>query len=486
MNKIEIHWEITNACNLKCKHCIIDAGQSLKDEMTTEECFDALEKMKQAGVEVICYTGGEPFCKKDFREILEKTISLKIQPQIITNGTLLNDDWIDFLYINNIPIGVSLDGYNEKTNDYIRGEGTYKKIVAFLQKANQKEMSISLYVTATKDNTAHLHEIFELAKKYNCNNVHINDLSVGGRHNNNADYALNKEHGVLIKKINKASVEVFEEELMGPDYSCWVNGRSILLTSNGNLYNCTEIKKVNPNNYFGNIKTFPLKKWIEDNNFLDYLNCDCCYHVYYNTRISVTKNEDIPCALVEHKKEITTLKELYEAFDRLNAECNIICGNCEYPDCKGYIWLMNEEVEKLYDCGIELIELNNNIHMLYSFKNERGETDLTIKQPQCVHRCDNGNCNIHDIRPLVCHMYPVGPETVDGAKVWVLHNSCQFTENMKNENKLSEYIYQVKKIIDSISKELYEEILKNYEIMDYLSTFPDGENSCIIISEMKI
>ena len=485
MNTIEVHWEITNACNLRCKHCLIDAGQKLDDEMSTEECLAALEKMKNAGVNIISYTGGEPFCKRDFREIIEKTVNLGIQPQIITNGTLLTDDWIDFLIEHDVPIGVSLDGSNEITNDYIRGTGTFQKIMEFLQKARERGLSVSLYITATKYNMENLKELFKLADEFNCANVHVNELSIGGRHNSDADYALDDSSHYLIDTINEASSEVFGEELAGPDCSCWAGTSGIVLSSNGDLYYCTETKKENPYYCFGNIKTFPLKKWIEDNSFLNYLNCGCCYHVYYNSKLSVTKNEAVECALSEGGEQITTLNELYKAFDQVNRGCNLICADCEYPDCKGYIWLMNEEVDTLYESGVELLELNNNLHLLYSLKNEHGEPDLTMRQPPCTHRCSDGKCKIHSIRPLVCHMYPIGPETVDGSNVWALHSECQFTENMKQNNTLSEYIHRVKKIIDNISVDLTNEILEHYRIMDYLSTFPEGSNSCIIICEMK-
>ena len=33
----EIHWEVTNKCNLRCKHCLPMSGPARLDELTTEE-----------------------------------------------------------------------------------------------------------------------------------------------------------------------------------------------------------------------------------------------------------------------------------------------------------------------------------------------------------------------------------------------------------------------------------------------------------------
>jgi len=38
-------WDITYACNLKCKHCYANAGKPLQDELTTKEAKQCIDKL---------------------------------------------------------------------------------------------------------------------------------------------------------------------------------------------------------------------------------------------------------------------------------------------------------------------------------------------------------------------------------------------------------------------------------------------------------
>lgn len=481
----EIHWEISNKCNLNCKHCLIDAGKGRDDELELDDCLKALDKFSESGVEIISFTGGEPFCKTGFRSIIEKTLKLGIKAQIITNSLLINDEWYVFIRDNNIPIGVSLDGYDKETNDYIRGEGTYDKIIGFLEKAQKLGIITSLYVTATQNTIDHFNDVFSIAKKYGCVNVHVNDLTEDGRHTKNADYSIPHNNEYLLKQVSDASKEVFDEVLTDSIGGCWASGKCLLVTGNGNIYRCTELKRLYEKRPIGNILSFPLQKWFEDNEVLDYLNYECCYHEYYNSCVSLTINKPIPCALSYTAPEINTLEELYAAFDKLNEKCNEVCSGCNYPDCKGYIWLTPTESERLIDNDIDVITVNDNIDLIYSFCDKDGNTDMSIRQPECIHRNEDGSCRIHSIRPLVCHMYPIGPDTVNGHPMWVLHKSCKFTMDMIDNKEISSYIHEAQKIINNISDDLAAQINQIYDYMNYLSSFPDGENSCIVICEIR-
>ena len=57
-------FELTYKCSEKCKHCyVVDEN---KKELTTEEVKRVLDQLKEEGVFFITFTGGDPFCRKDF------------------------------------------------------------------------------------------------------------------------------------------------------------------------------------------------------------------------------------------------------------------------------------------------------------------------------------------------------------------------------------------------------------------------------------
>ena len=81
-------------------------------------------------------------------------------------------------------------------------------------------------------------------------------------------------------------------------------------------------------------------------------------------------------------------------------------------------------------------------------------------------------------------MYPVSPESIGGSFVWGLHKECQFIRKLYAENRISDFLSDVKKVLSRISFSLREEIYFMYTELDCLTKFPDGENDYIAICEM--
>ncbi len=113
--------DVTNKCNLKCKHC----GNLLK---ACEDC-DFVEILKKIPYRIneIDILGGEPFMYSklfDFIDYLEKN---RIFFNLITNGQFALDVYkkiCKYNYLKNISF--SFDG-DEEDNDYIRSKGCYRK-----------------------------------------------------------------------------------------------------------------------------------------------------------------------------------------------------------------------------------------------------------------------------------------------------------------------------------------------------------------------
>ncbi len=124
-----LYIEITSKCNLRCKHCYNESGNS-NNEIDINALFRLFEQVASMGVDGISISGGEPFMSANFLPIIRE---LKKYPQftvnIITNGTLFDEKTInDILQILPNPIfQISLDGIGEQ-HDLIRGKGTFKKV----------------------------------------------------------------------------------------------------------------------------------------------------------------------------------------------------------------------------------------------------------------------------------------------------------------------------------------------------------------------
>ncbi len=123
-------------CNLACSHCFISCSPTnhTHEHMARSQVEETLGEAANLGVKEYYFTGGEPFLNPEMEAILEAT--LRVGPAtVLTNGLLLGEARCRRLGLlarasdYSLDLRISLDGYNAETNDPIRGEGTFEKIL---------------------------------------------------------------------------------------------------------------------------------------------------------------------------------------------------------------------------------------------------------------------------------------------------------------------------------------------------------------------
>ena len=164
---VNVTWEITSRCNLSCIHCLSDSGPAQNGELDLDQCLRVVDELATQKVFQINFGGGEPFAREDFLPILEGCHRKGLVTCISTNGTLLNDTVLDFLADRNLVyLQVSLDGPTQKTNDRIRGFGTYEKILKALERLSAREIPFSINMVLTRLNFSEIPAMEALAKEF--------------------------------------------------------------------------------------------------------------------------------------------------------------------------------------------------------------------------------------------------------------------------------------------------------------------------------
>jgi radical SAM protein with 4Fe4S-binding SPASM domain len=133
-----LQMHVTDRCNLRCTHCY--QGDSLSNEMTLDQLLYVVDQFRsfcgtQGCAGQINFTGGEPFVRKDFIDLLETVTSLtpSLRFAIMTNGTLLTDKLAEKIaLLRPVAVQISIDG-SETTHDHIRGKGNYSKALCGLK-----------------------------------------------------------------------------------------------------------------------------------------------------------------------------------------------------------------------------------------------------------------------------------------------------------------------------------------------------------------
>lgn len=124
-----LHLYLTSACNLRCPHCYMFAGEKSDNELTAEEVKFLLEEFKRNGGSKLVLSGGEVCMRDDFVDIVLYAASLKLGISILTNGTMWSETMVGILAPHINRIQVSIDGYSEETNAVVRGKGNFGKVL---------------------------------------------------------------------------------------------------------------------------------------------------------------------------------------------------------------------------------------------------------------------------------------------------------------------------------------------------------------------
>jgi len=121
-----LFWNVTRACNFGCPICFASGGQPEADELTTAEAKAMLRQAKAAGVGDIIISGGEPFMRGDFLELLAFMAEQGTTARIASNGTLLTDQMLKHLRSETLTTSfmISLDTLDPALFAQMHGTGT--------------------------------------------------------------------------------------------------------------------------------------------------------------------------------------------------------------------------------------------------------------------------------------------------------------------------------------------------------------------------
>lgn len=120
LNSPLIVWfEVTRKCNLTCTHCYIEAGEPRENEFSFQEIKEILNNLNELGVHSLAFSGGEPYMRKDFSDILEYAASLDFVISVVTNGSYLTPKTLSRFPKGNCRITLSVDGFD--AHNAIRG-----------------------------------------------------------------------------------------------------------------------------------------------------------------------------------------------------------------------------------------------------------------------------------------------------------------------------------------------------------------------------
>ncbi len=197
VSRITLH--VSNDCNLRCKYCFAEGGdynskRTLMNKDTAhkfvEFCAQNFDKVKQ-----VMFFGGEPFLNLEIMKFICSEFDefyqlgkIKFIPNygIITNGTIINEDLLNFIEKYISVVTVSIDGdkeINDENRIYKNGKGSYDKISNFIQKVKKiTTVNLKYEATFTQEHIDKGHKHSDVSKflwnNFGINGVIVNEKSL--------------------------------------------------------------------------------------------------------------------------------------------------------------------------------------------------------------------------------------------------------------------------------------------------------------------
>jgi hopanoid biosynthesis associated radical SAM protein HpnH len=133
-------------CNLACAGCgkIQYPAHILKQELTPEECFRAVE---ECGAPTVAIPGGEPLLHPRIHEIIEGLVARKKYVYMCTNALLLKEKLHLFTPSQYLSFSVHMDGEREHHDFAVCKEGGYDEALDGIREAVAKGFRVTTNTT---------------------------------------------------------------------------------------------------------------------------------------------------------------------------------------------------------------------------------------------------------------------------------------------------------------------------------------------------
>lgn len=200
----KVIWEVTNQCNYSCEYCIFSStGRKPRGELSFEQICSVLSELKQLGFNYIKFTGGEPFMREDFINILKTAKNLDFKFDISTNASFITEQISQELCLLNLNfIHVSLDGYDIKSHDGIRGKKSFDKTLHGLKILLKHNKNIRIGSVIHAGNENYLQNMVDLVNELKAKEIIFSIMVPAGRMDKNSPRVCTKTPEELISNID--------------------------------------------------------------------------------------------------------------------------------------------------------------------------------------------------------------------------------------------------------------------------------------------
>lgn len=249
---------LTEKCNMACKYCFVsNEFREKKETMSTERFLNIMNDFishNEGNKVYVQYFGGEPLIKMDLIELGNNMLTdafsegriESVYQEIVTNGTLLDNEKIRYFKKNKVKLTISLDGRRE-INDinriYANGQGTFEEVARWCSMLRKANGYLSVLLTPNEDNICILSDSI----KYLIENLGVTEMSINAPQPCKNGWDI--DGAIFAQEIQKCILYCQER---GVSFNSPANNMLYLLQHHElQRYSCMNFSKDNKTNIYG-------------------------------------------------------------------------------------------------------------------------------------------------------------------------------------------------------------------------------------------
>jgi len=157
-------WNVTNKCNLRCRHCYNYSGEIKPEKNDPELTRKIIQEIKEISPFNVCVCGGEPLLKDELLTIVEELADFGILVSMVSNGLLLTKQKVRDVKQAGLSYGqVSIDGARPESHQLLRGSDCWAQAVKAAEYLVEDDIWTSVAYCPTKFNIDEVPDMIELA-----------------------------------------------------------------------------------------------------------------------------------------------------------------------------------------------------------------------------------------------------------------------------------------------------------------------------------
>lgn len=256
---LNIHWELTNRCNLRCIHCYQQDDE--RDAVMPSASLLSIiaHRIADASVFELTLTGGEIMMVKQLPWLLDFFNERGIEPHVTSNGTLVSERRADELAARRLTFQVSIDSADPSVHDGVRQKrGALARAVRGIERLVERGVSVSVAYTCMPQNADSVPGVLELAERIGVHKVCVGEVLpyFGGRSQRTqmtrSTEATTNAHNRLLALVDayagridlKLAFQGVETDDPVPKrQSCTALDRDLAILHDGSAYPCPFVRK---------------------------------------------------------------------------------------------------------------------------------------------------------------------------------------------------------------------------------------------------